>query len=111
MDTFPDQYSPPTGRLLLAKREQDIIGCVGLRDLGDNRCEIKRMYVQPDFRGLGIGKTLAEAIIKEANDIGYKYIRLDTLPSMKAAINIYKSLGFKETEPCSWKRTSWRGSW
>jgi ribosomal protein S18 acetylase RimI-like enzyme len=99
MATFPAQYSPPNGRLLLAQHDKKIVGCVGLRDSGNGSCEMKRLYVQPDFRGQSMGRALAEAIIKEARDIGYMRMRLDTLPSMKAAIGLYKALGFKKTEP------------
>lgn len=99
MNTFPAQYSPPEGRLLLAQHGNEIVGCVGLRDLGDGRCEMKRLYVQPICRGQGLGRSLAEAIINEARDIGYTHMRLDTIPSMKAAISLYIALGFREIEP------------
>ena len=99
MATFPDQYSPSHGRLLLVQIGDEIVGCVGLRDLGNGRCEMKRMYLQPTYRGQGLGRALAEAIIHEAREIGYTHMRLDTIPSMKAANRLYISLGFKEIEP------------
>jgi ribosomal protein S18 acetylase RimI-like enzyme len=99
MSTFPAQYSPPQGCLLLAQFKDAIVGCVGLRDLGESRCEMKRMYVQPNYRGKGLGRVLAKAIISEARGIGYKHMRLDTIPSMKAAFSLYLSLGFREIEP------------
>ena len=97
--TFPEQYSPPQGRLCLAEYRNEIVGCVGLRDLGEGRCEMKRMYVKPGYRGKGLGKSLAKAVINEARSIGYSHMRLDTIPTMKEAGNLYISLGFKKIEP------------
>ena len=97
--TFPEQYSPPHGRLLLAECEGEVIGCVGLRDSGGGKCEMKRMYIQPEYRGSGLGRALGERLISEARDIGYTHMRLDTIPAMKAAVSLYMSLGFKEIEP------------
>ena len=99
METFPTQYSEPYGRLLVAEDEDEIIGCVGLRNLGDGICEMKRLYVKPEFQGKGTGRALVQAIIKEACEIGYTTIRLDTIPAMNAAINLYLSSGFRETTP------------
>ena len=96
---LPGDYAPPEGCLLLAKYQDKVAGCVGLRDLGDCFCEMKRLYVRPEFRGLKIGRKLMESIIAEARKIGYSAIRGDTIPSMQAAQALYASLGFKEIEP------------
>jgi len=87
------------GCLLLAEYKGQAVGCVGLRKLGDGICEMKRLYVRPEFRGLNIGRKLAEAIIVAASKIGYTSVRGDTVPSMKIAQALYASLGFKEIRP------------
>ncbi|MBW1709656.1 MAG: GNAT family N-acetyltransferase [Deltaproteobacteria bacterium] len=91
-------YGPPNGCLLLSSCHGQLSGCVALRRLEKDICEMKRLYVKPQFRGLGLGKALAEAIIRQAIDIGYSRMRLDTVPSMKGAGRLYKSLGFIEVE-------------
>ena len=99
LDSFPKQYSPPTGCLFLALSETQPIGCVGLRSFEKGVCEMKRLYVRPDFRGRKAGRLLAEATIKAGKVIGYEIMRLDTLPSMESANVLYKSLGFRQIEP------------
>ena len=96
---LPGAYAPPTGCLILAMYKDQPAGCVALRKLSKGICEGKRLYVKPEFRGLGIGRKLVEAIITEAQRFGYSCIRGDTVPSMQAAQALYKSLGFKDIEP------------
>jgi ribosomal protein S18 acetylase RimI-like enzyme len=97
---LPGDYAPPEGCLLLVEAEGKPAGCAALHKLDDNTCEMKRLYLRPQFRGNGAGRALAERILAEARAIGYKSIRLDTVePVMKDAVAMYRRLGFKEIAP------------
>lgn len=99
LNALPGDYSQPDGCILLAYYNNKLTGCVAVRKFKDDVCEMKRLYVRPEFRKKNIGKELSNAIIQTAKKIGYKHMRLDTLPFMKEAINLYLSLGFKEIAP------------
>jgi putative acetyltransferase len=97
---LPSDYAPPEGRLLLAECEGQLAACVALHKLEPRICEMKRLYLRPQFRGKGLGRALAERIIAEAHQIGYQRMRLDTVePVMKDAVAMYRKLGFTEIAP------------
>jgi ribosomal protein S18 acetylase RimI-like enzyme len=99
LEHFEDEYSPPSGAFLLAREKGAFVGCVGLRKLSDTVGEIKRLYVAPNARGLGLGEALARGIVDEGKKLKYTRLVLDTLPSMLAARSLYQALGFKPVAP------------
>jgi putative acetyltransferase len=97
---LPGEYAPPEGRLILCRVGESAAGCIALKSLGDGICEMKRLFVRPQFRGKGIGVALGRRVIEEAQHVGYKAMRLDTIAGkMEPAIALYRSLGFREIPP------------
>ena len=97
---LPGKYAPPEGRLLLAVADEKVAGCIALRKLENGICEMKRLYLREDARGLGVGNLLVEKLMAEARQIGYRKMRLDTYPpKMAKAVKLYESHGFKEIPP------------
>jgi ribosomal protein S18 acetylase RimI-like enzyme len=96
---LPGEYSAPFGKLYLALYKNQPAGCVALKKISSGYCEMKRLFVRSKFRGMNIGKALTEIIIHEAQRVGYKFMRLDTVPAMSSARKLYKEFGFKEIPP------------
>lgn len=91
---LPGDYRRPSGGLLLAYQDFDIAGCVGFKRLDGSIAEMKRLYVRPEFQGFGLGRALVSEVLRKSKSMGYKKVRLDTVPSMSKAIALYKSMGF-----------------
>lgn len=89
-----EKYGMPSGRLYLAYCDGEAAGCIGLKNMDGKNCEMKRLYVRPQFRGKNIGKLLIQEIIGDAKEIGYSYMLLDTLPFLEKAIHMYEKFGF-----------------
>ncbi|HER44498.1 MAG TPA: GNAT family N-acetyltransferase, partial [Candidatus Eisenbacteria bacterium] len=99
LDSLPGDYAPPSGALLAAFEGAKASGCVALRRIDESTCEMKRLYVRPEHRGRGVGRSLAERIIRIARAIGYRSMKLDTVSGMAEANALYRSLGFVDTIP------------
>jgi len=99
---FPGEYVPPAGALLMAQERSTAIGCVGMRPLKKDVCEMQWLFVKPSERGRGIGRLLVESLIEEAKQMGYRKMRLFTRSSTGQTIDLFLSLGFREIEPYHW---------
>ena len=97
--TLPGKYAPPDGTVILAHRDGVPCGCVALRKIDGRTCEMKRLYVRPGNRGLGVGRELVRRILEDGRARGYVTMRLDTLPSMESAVSLYRAFGFVDIEP------------
>lgn len=99
LKNLPGKYATPAGRLYLAYADGDLAGCIALRSLGENICEMKRLFVRDEFRGRHIGQSLIERLIADAKKIGYGRMRLDTFPpKMGKAVQLYEAYGFREID-------------
>lgn len=94
LEHLENKYGPPYGRLYLARVDGAAAGCIGLRKMDGQNCEMKRLYVRPQFRGNGLGALLVQKVIADAKSVGYSAMLLDTLPFLESAIHMYKKLGF-----------------
>lgn len=102
---LPGAYVPPGGRLVLAVVDGEPAGCIALRRLDDHRAEVKRLYVRPAFRGIGLGRALLERMMAEARAAGYSEMVGDTMPVMHEALALYDRMGFERREPYSTQPT------
>jgi len=96
---LPGRYGPPTGALVMALDGEHAAGCVALRKIEEDVCEMKRLYVRPGYRAKGLGRQLAQTIIEQAISLGYTLMRLDTLDTLEQAMGLYASFGFTKTPP------------
>ena len=96
---LPGKYQVPQGALLLAWEDGQALGCVAMRPVDHNRCEMKRLYVRPEHRKLGLGHALVAAVLENARVSGYSCVLLDTLDEMEAARALYEEMGFVEIPP------------
>ena len=99
LQTLHEVYALPKGCIILAKEEKQVLGCIALKPIGEEICEMKRLYVRPEARGQSLGKQLVEELIDFAKKAEYKTMKLDTITSLKEAIKLYQSKGFIKTEP------------
>jgi ribosomal protein S18 acetylase RimI-like enzyme len=99
LKNFPEKYTPPNGKLLAAVIDDKVIGCIAYQKQSDTQCEMKRLYVKPEYRKLKAGFALVQAIIDEARKDGFQEMVLDTLRPLESAIRLYESVGFFETTP------------
>jgi ribosomal protein S18 acetylase RimI-like enzyme len=106
LNNFPHKYAEPDGTFILAKENNLAVGCVGFRKIDAGICEMKRLFVKDEYKGMGIGKKLVELIIEDGKNKGYKKMRLDTLNTFKAAISLYNKNGFYEIEPYIYNPTN-----
>ena len=97
--TLPGKYAPPAGAILLAHVQDDLAGCIAMRPLEAGVCEMKRLWVRPQFQGFRIGKLLVQSIVSRARDARYTRMRLDTLPQMQTALALYRAEHFYEIPP------------
>lgn len=98
LQNLPGDYTAPTGALLVIERKNRLVACAGLRACGSGNVELKRLYVEPESQGMGVGKRLLETVLERARFLQYKQLLLETLPVMESAIGLYKSAGFIEIE-------------
>ncbi len=96
IDNLEDKYGMPWGRLYIAFYENQVAGCIALRKLNETECEMKRLYVKPEFRNKGIAKMLVKKVVSDSKEIGYSSMLLDTLPFLQTAIKMYRKMGFYE---------------
>jgi putative acetyltransferase len=98
-DELPGAYAPPGGSLFLATHSGKAAGCVAFRSMSSDVCELKRMYVRPGFRGMGIGRRLIDALIQAARQSGYSLMRLETTTAAEGAVSLYRTVGFRPCQP------------